>query len=613
MASFGVDNGCVMWYINYGVNDMKTPYINKLKKNIVEFRNSINSKFLLVYIAIVLLCMTLFTGITYYYSYITLNGMAQQNVNQIILSMNDLLSTYVDDIKYEMFTLQANKDVQSILTAPKDVSSDVKKLDEILSGIDPFKKRIISAELYSFNPDYPSLAESSCVFSARELENDPWFRDVCESGTDIVWNIFDYPDATYISASKQIINTATKEPVAVVRFFVDVNYFNNILRDIRLAKTGRVFLTTDSHIINPEQVPLINAISNNTTLFGKMLKDKKSNCYTSINGERCYMSSNALRDTGLFLVGCVKVREFGDSRAILNRTYIGLLILMIIMIPSILYFISVEITKPITELAVKMKNHRFDTQIAVPGGRKDEIYSLYTSYNTMQNIISSLINDVTEAAKTQKKIELKALQMQLTPHFLYNTFNSITAMARTYNANDIVKTVSALSSFFKHSLNNGSEITTIENEINHVISYVEIQKIRFGDKFELVFDIDKDVLNEKICKLTLQPLVENCIVHGFGHSDTHGIIKITANKSGNDIHICVADNGWGINVIDLNELNNYVEKSFDPDEPIEKYGIYNVNQRIKLYFGSKFGLSYTQNEPCGLAAHIHISTNPIDV
>ncbi|MBE5040891.1 cache domain-containing sensor histidine kinase [Ructibacterium gallinarum] len=586
-----------------------------LKEKVISFSYSLNFKLLIGYIITIILCLSIFTGIIYYYSDRTLENLSKENVDQMILSTSELLNTFIEDIEYEIFTLQANKSIQKILNNPSSASfyNDIQVLENALLSIDPFKKKFTSAELYVPQPYYPSLSESLNVYSSSEMRNDPWYQSVKNSGDKTCWNIFDYPDKSYIVVAKQLINTITKEPTAIVKLNIDMDYFNNILKDIRLANTGRVFLTTENHIINSYNVPLINQLKNNDILFQTMLKKNHDTQYTEIDNVRYLLVSYALQDTGLYLVGCVNVKEFGDSGIILQRIYLSVLLLMLILIPTILYLISSYITKTITNLADKMKNYKFESNIEVPKGRRDEIHSLYTSYNIMQDIISNLVKDINTAAKIQKKTELKALKIQLTPHFLYNSLNSIAVMAAKYQADDIVNTVSSLSSFFKHSLNNGNEISTIENEIKHVKSYTDIQKIRFGDMFEINFDIEPDLLQQKICNLSLQPLVENCIVHGFGHCcDFHGVINIKAFKEDDDIYIKVEDNGWGINVIGLNELNQYVQKAFDPNEPIEKYGIYNVNQRIKLYFGPQYGLSYSQNDMGGLTATIHITTMPFD-
>ena len=178
-------------------------------------------------------------------------------------------------------------------------------------------------------------------------------------------------------------------------------------------------------------------------------------------------------------------------------------------------------------------------------------------------------------------------------------------LAKKYNASDIQQMIMALSKFFMISLSNGAEIITLEQEVEQTQSYMYIQKIRYADRFTLITDIPEDLLQTSICKLTLQPLVENCINHAFAELDEQGIIELAARREDGDIVITVSDNGPD-GIVDINELNLQVNKKFDPDEPVEKYGIHNINQRIHLYFGNEYGLSYKKNIPHGLTAEVRI-------
>ena len=131
-----------------------------------------------------------------------------------------------------------------------------------------------------------------------------------------------------------------------------------------------------------------------------------------------------------------------------------------------------------------------------------------------------------------------------------------------------------------HSLNNGAEMITIDNELDHVMNYVYLQKIRYGNRFDVEIIADSEVRHCLICKLTLQPLIENCIYHAFNDIDYTGHIIIKAVREGDKIIITVSDNGIGNYTLDFNKMNEYVNKQFDLNEPIEKYGIHNISQRI---------------------------------
>ena len=176
-------------------------------------------------------------------------------------------------------------------------------------------------------------------------------------------------------------------------------------------------------------------------------------------------------------------------------------------------------------------------------------------------------------------------------------------MAQKHGTEDIRKVVSALSDFFKHSLNKGEEFTTIEGELKQVQSYIDIQKIRFKDRFCYHTEADNNLLSFRVIKLLIQPLVENCIVHAFEGIDYIGEILVRVFREAEYLYITVSDNGLGANV---NDLNRYTAKTHFENDPIEKYGIHNVNERLRLYFGTNSGLSYDENEWGGLTATIKI-------
>lgn len=579
-------------------------------KLIFKNRFSINTKLMISYIIIISITISIFSAIVYYGSNNAIKEIAQRNAEQIINSAHHNLLTLIDDINYEINSLQANKYIHEVLTSTNmNVINEINIIEDVLTNVDIFQRKITAIELVALSKEnYPSLSSNHAVFSAKELANDVWFKTMMSSDYHIKWFVYDNTSVkeNYIIASKLIMNTHTAEPVAIIKAKININNFTKLLDDIQVAYTGRVFLTTQTHIINPSQNEFIHSFTNNKILFGEMLNHQKNSRYIKINGEELLVVSAPLRDTGLYLVGAVKLKEFETSSASILRAIIITSIVTIFVSLMALFYTGSFITKPIITLARTMKNFSLE-QTNISAHTNDEIGILYKAFNSMKSTIANLIDDVNKFARLQRNAELKALQAQITPHFLYNVLNSISAMAKRSNIPEIEKMICALASFFKHSLNNGNEFTTIRKELEHVISYVDIQKIRFGDAFNITIDVDEEIIDFPICKLILQPLVENCIVHAFEDISYTGQIRIRGYKDGNSIYILVSDNGLGANVTDVDTLNNYVNKEFDPDEPIEKYGIHNVNQRIKLYYGPEYGLSYRENEKGGLTAIVHIS------
>lgn len=196
---------------------------------------------------------------------------------------------------------------------------------------------------------------------------------------------------------------------------------------------------------------------------------------------------------------------------------------------------------------------------------------------------------VTREQKQLRKAEFDLLQAQINPHFLYNTLDAIVWSAEAGNEKQVVKMVGSLSEFFRSSLNKGKEIVTIREELSHVRSYLEIQQIRYQDILDYEIDVPEDLFVNEIPKITIQPVVENALYHGIKEKRGGGKITVTGSEDGNDYIITVTDNGIGMEPDRLKEVRDGLTDSSPDSKKI--YGLYNVNQRIKLDFGDEYGLS----------------------
>ena len=231
------------------------------------------------------------------------------------------------------------------------------------------------------------------------------------------------------------------------------------------------------------------------------------------------------------------------------------------------------------------KVEKGDLNVIVDIKRKDEIGQLGRSFNSMIKKIKKLIEEVYVNQIKRKEAELRALQPQINPHFLYNTLDVIYWTSRLEKAYKTGKIVSSLANLFKLGLNKGSKVTTIGKEIEHLKSYLEIQKVRYDKEPKFSIDIDKSLYELKTIKLILQPLVENSLIHDIPNLGSKGMVSIKVYEKNNDIIFEIIDNGIGMNKKRINEVFQ---------EDIEKkkgYGIKNVHERIKLYFGDQYGLS----------------------
>ncbi len=225
----------------------------------------------------------------------------------------------------------------------------------------------------------------------------------------------------------------------------------------------------------------------------------------------------------------------------------------------------------------------------------EELKGLSDNLNQMAGEIQNLIDQNTQEQKNLQKAEMKTLQAQITPHFLYNTFDTIIWLAESEEYEKVIEITRAFSDYFRISLSKGHEWITFENEFHHVQNYLKIQKIRYRDILDYTLDFDESLKTSRVLKLILQPLVENAIYHGIKNKRGRGMITVTARKVEKDeipcAWCCVEDNGMGFTPERLQQVLEELSKTEDNETLSATYGLYNVNKRLTLYYDTSVTLS----------------------
>lgn len=275
-------------------------------------------------------------------------------------------------------------------------------------------------------------------------------------------------------------------------------------------------------------------------------------------------------------------------------------LIYMILLPGVIGFsiaaawiISASIYLPIKKLHnVTTTITKNDLQVLMTSDNVDEITELGLSFNIMIGKIRELLEAKIREQENLKKAELRTLQAQINPHFLYNTLDTIIWMAEAHKTAEVIEIVRALSSFFRIALSKGQDWITIHQEIEHVRSYLTIQKMRYRDILDYKIEVDDDILDGTILKLTLQPLVENALYHGIKNKRNGGTITVRARRTDQNVVLLeVQDNGVGFTAYKLAQIQAEIDS--DSDEIAIKesgFGLENVNKRIKLFYGKQYGL-----------------------
>lgn len=398
-----------------------------------------------------------------------------------------------------------------------------------------------------------------------------------------------------VSLGTGIVRPVTHELLGVIIVDIDKAAIEELCKDIRIGGNGYFSLVSmgDDPVCIFSSDPNFNAAELDNRYMDKIENEESGYFTETINGQKYFFVFNTLRNTGWKVIGKVQLKDL-MQRAYSISTITLIVVMVCIMFTAVLYFfISEKLTLPIVDLKNKMKQaEKGNLNVRAVCKNKDEIADLCSSFNIMIENLEQLIEKNQKEQEALKKSELKLMQAQINPHFLYNTLDAIVWLSEAKDSAHVIDITKALSGFFRGTLSSGREWISIGEEIEHIRSYLIIQKMRYMDILDYSIEImDEDILNCKILKLMLQPIVENALYHGVKNKDSSGQISIKASRTDdNSILLEVIDNGKGMTDERLRQVTESINSESLHIPKDDSFGLKNVNQRIKLYYGRQYGL-----------------------
>ena len=290
--------------------------------------------------------------------------------------------------------------------------------------------------------------------------------------------------------------------------------------------------------------------------------------------------------------------------------FCGVLLALLVVIVLTMMIVA-GIIKPIQELSqVTRQISQGDFSARARTDTHDEVAQLADSVNSMTESLEELVGKIKEDERKMRHADLRLLQEQINPHFLYNTLDTIVWLIEGHASDKAVNMVVSLSEFFRLVLSKGREYITIQEEEMHIKSYLEIQQVRYRDILEYRIDIAPELYRYKILKLTLQPLVENSLYHGIKYKRAKGVIVVTGKLQGDTVVFQVQDNGVGM---EKEELDNLCSEIVKPCQDTGKgFGLANVNERIRMNFGPEFGMKIESAPGAGTCVEVVIPAIPYE-
>lgn len=377
-------------------------------------------------------------------------------------------------------------------------------------------------------------------------------------------------------------------------------FLSNIYKDIDIGKGADTFVVNSQGLVISSRDPEkeVSMYYKNKALLMEIEKNKENNVSAfklPIEGKDYLVSYSLVNNTDWYVVNIIPF-SYINSESYNIGIYTMLVgissLIMAILLSSI---ISRSISDPLKKLVRAMNKAKGgELSSNIKDYSKDELAEVTSNFNSMLDEIKLLIESVKDKEKQKRIAEIKALQAQINPHFLSNTLNSVKWLANIQRAENIEKLITALIELLHVSMGKGKELITLREEIGYVKEYIVIEEFRYYDKFKVCFELQEDVLDLKVLKFLLQPIIENSLIHGIEPMSGQGMIIVKAFLDSEKLKIVVTDNGVGISE---ERMRSILEEQFKSNKSsFSGIGICNIKDRIKMYFGEEYGV-YIESIP----------------
>lgn len=591
-------------------------YLEKIRH--ISIRTKILLSFSLVIIS--LISSTLIFALSKYNTKLLNNNIDYSKKVTSSLVVN--LDEYIYQLKYISNIIAYNQYVQKYLNKHDsyysiDSSDSFQRTLEFLSNIITSRSDIDS--ILIFDNDKLSVFKSTHLDlnTNYDYKNQLWYKNILESGVTPKISgphkqeYLHTPEINVFSVNRTIQRYDGLKKTGVIHISVNLSELKKFCESEILYKNGFIFIVNDNGEIiyqpdnNITKSKEFTSLEKDVTNILPKLTNNKINIFTdTIYDEKYQIVSKYMSNANWYIVAATPYKSITEDAEHIKNIILSMGLLSLILALAITYILSTAITKPILNLR-KCMVEATEGNLTIRSNikSKDEIGILSSSFNGMLSQIEKLMQQVISDQEQKRKLELKTLQAQINPHFLYNTLDSIIWMAESKNDN-IVPMTESLSKLFRISLSKGNDIIPLSSEIEHVRNYLFIQSMRYTDKFDYSVSVKPEVLRYKTIKLILQPIVENSIYHGIKNKRGKGNISIHCCINDTKLLITITDDGIGM---DSETCTKILSPSYKTDGRLSSgIGVHNVNERIKLYFGNQYGLRYESTISVGTTVYIDL-------
>lgn len=503
---------------------------------------------------------------------------AHMKSTSLIAYSSTLLQQYIREENIDNLELKGDANIHNYLYSLK--SADYDNYTFIL-------KSYTTGSIYCNNYDYQ--IDTTYDYDALHwVQNAITLNDATVFVPTYVPDYFNNNQDPVFSIVRQLNNNFTLTPLGYIIINCDVRVIDDIV-----GGDGTYVFITDQYdrLIYPynHQSP-------------PELSQTENGDIQTINGEKFLVSQFTSPDSGLNYVKITPYSTISRNSTLIIQMTLLTIVITVLLSLMLSFPLSQSVSTPINRLILNMnsvnkdgfKESELTTNIS-------EIQELNRRFNKMMRRINTYIQDEYLSKIRKKDMDYKLLQSQISPHFLFNTLESIRMMAALNDDPETAKMIYNLANLYRYSIRITESLVPLERELDHISNYVELQKMRFGDKFQYEVDIDPKSLNCQLPQLSLQPLIENALSHGFATVDRGGIIKLTSHFHDQNLKIIIDDNGSGMDPITLSQLQSQLSKN----ENQGHIGLLATFERIKYHFTDS-DVTIDSQEGLGTRVVIHI-------
>lgn len=556
----------------------------------------VRSRMLWIFLPAVLIPLILFGSLMFYSSYAELEQSSTATYTQMTAQIGAVFSEYITRVdqtnrtvdKLEKITLYLREDLTALeynadakFQLEQDAQNAVSQLAHINEDVYALTVATMDGDQLSYvkeKPDRPMLSMSDSYYDAlRNSTGQTVLLPVRKSqylfspDTDVFSVCFKYID----------IPDGTNMYTGYVISECPVSRLAQICQNVDMGAGSKLCILDQNG-----GVAYCDAGISYGNEMAEFLSTGKTQGRVEIAGQSCLLVSTRLQDTGWTVVATIPYAQVTQQTTKLMTIFLVLCILCGLIMVTVIIVQSGSFTRPIYKLQKAMKTvSGGDMTVRIEDKRTDEFGDLNEGFNRLVGELDQLITHISESKERENLAKYQMLQSQINPHFLYNTLDTIRMMAVLRDQEEISEALISLSKLFRYCIRQGDRLVTIREELQQAKNYLLLQSLRYQDRLQVVYQVDDQAMDRMIPKVLLQPLLENVFAHGLQEKEGPCLITISIRQAEQGTLISVEDNGCGIEQDTLDKIRYHLRNGGG-----ESIGLTNVNERLKLYFGSAEGI-----------------------